>query len=86
MPAGPVMSVGDMLTDPQTLARGMVVDTAHATLGAVRTLGPPVKFSDTPAAVTRAAPVLGQHTDEVLRELGYADGEIETLRADGAAA
>jgi len=44
----------------------------------------PVKFSDTPCAVTRAAPLLGQHTDEVLRSIGYSGAEIEALRASGA--
>lgn len=84
MPAGPVLSIGEMLADPQTLARAMVVETDHATLGPVKTLGAPVKFSDTPSAVARAAPMLGQHTNEVLAELGYTAAEIESLRASGA--
>jgi crotonobetainyl-CoA:carnitine CoA-transferase CaiB-like acyl-CoA transferase len=84
MPAGPVLSIGEMLADPQTLARAMVVETDHATLGPVKTLGAPVKFSDTPSAITRAAPVLGQHTNDVLVELGYSNAEIEDLRASGA--
>jgi len=70
MPAGPVFSIQDMLADPQTRARDMVVATDHPTLGRVETLGAPVKLSATPARVTRAAPTLGQHTDEILRELG----------------
>lgn len=70
MPAGPVLSIQDMLADPQTRAREMVVATDHPTLGRVETLGAPVKLSATPARVTRAAPTLGQHTDEILRELG----------------
>jgi crotonobetainyl-CoA:carnitine CoA-transferase CaiB-like acyl-CoA transferase len=84
MPAGPVLSIVEMLADPQTLARAMVVETDHATLGPVKTLGAPVKFSDTPSAVTRAAPTLGQHTNDVLAELGYSSAEIESLRASGA--
>jgi len=86
MPAGPVLSIGEMLADPQTLARAMVVETDHTTLGPVKTLGAPVKFSDTPSTVARAAPTLGQHTDEVLAELGYRAAEIESLRASGAVA
>lgn len=71
MPAGPVLSIRDMLADPQTRAREMVVTTEHATLGRVETLGAPVKLSATPARVERAAPVLGQHNDEIFRELGF---------------
>ncbi|MFM7346701.1 MAG: CaiB/BaiF CoA transferase family protein [Tagaea sp.] len=71
MPAGPVFSIQDMLADPQTRARDMVVATDHATLGRVETLGAPVKLSATPAAVRRAAPTLGQHNDEISRELGF---------------
>jgi crotonobetainyl-CoA:carnitine CoA-transferase CaiB-like acyl-CoA transferase len=71
MPAGPVLSIQQMLADPQTRARDMVVTTAHATLGPVETLGAPVKLSATPARVARAAPVLGQHNDEIFRELGF---------------
>jgi crotonobetainyl-CoA:carnitine CoA-transferase CaiB-like acyl-CoA transferase len=70
MPAGPVLSIQEMLADPQTRARDMVVTTDHATLGPIETLGAPVKLSATPASVVRAAPTLGQHTDEILRELG----------------
>ena len=86
MPAGPVLSIGEMLADPQTRARGMVVETDHPTLGRVSTLGAPVKFSATPAAVTRAAPLLGQHTEEVLGELGYSPDAIASLAATGAVA
>ncbi len=84
MPAGPVLSIGEMLADPQTRARGMVVETDHPVLGRVKTLGAPVKFSDTPAEVTRAAPLLGQHSREVLGEIGFSAAEIESFAASGA--
>ena len=82
VPAGPVLSVGEMLADPQTKARDMVVEIEHQRLGPVQTIGFPVKFSETPAAIERGAPMLGQHTTEVLLELGYADSDIDGLAAD----
>src|SRR5215467_1122302 len=83
VPAGPVLDVTQMQADPQTAARGMVVDVPHSSLGKVKTLGAPVKFSATPAGVARGAPLLGEHTREVLREHGYADTDIDTLAASG---
>ena len=80
---GPVLDVAQMLADPQTAAREMVIDVPHSGLGRVRTLGAPVKFSATPAGVTRGAPLFGEHTREVLREHGYADIEIDALTAAG---
>jgi crotonobetainyl-CoA:carnitine CoA-transferase CaiB-like acyl-CoA transferase len=57
----------------------MIVDVEHLKAGRVKTLGHPVKFSETPARITQAAPVLGQHTKAVLTELGYGTAEIEIL-------
>ena len=83
VPAGPVASIGEMLEFPQTLARDMVVEVEHSKLGLVRTIGFPVKFSDTPVSVERGAPLLGEHTREVLTGLGYAGEEIEELMGRG---
>jgi crotonobetainyl-CoA:carnitine CoA-transferase CaiB-like acyl-CoA transferase len=83
VPAGPVHSIGEALTHPQTLAREMVVATHHPQAGPVKSIGCPIRFSATPAAVTRPAPLLGEHTREVLREHGYADAEIDSLVAEG---
>ncbi len=82
-PAGPVLSVGEMHQDPQALAREMVVDLEHPTAGAMKTLGLPIKFSETPGGVARPAPLYGQHSREVLREAGYAEAEIEALVESG---
>ncbi len=82
VPAGPVLSVGEMLADPQTKAREMLIETEHQRLGPVQTIGFPVKFSETPAAIERGAPTLGQHTTEILLKLGYADSDIDQLVAD----
>ena len=83
VPAGPVLSIGEMLTDPQVLARRMVVEVEHSRLGRMKTLGLPVKFSVTPGKVRHGAPLLGQHTREVLREYGYSDAEIGKLADSG---
>jgi len=84
IPVGPVNRIGDMLADPQVAAREMVVEVDHPRAGAVKALGLPIKFSDTPGSVTRAAPVLGQHTREVLESLGYTGAEIDRMKAEGA--
>ena len=83
VPAGPVLDVAEMHRDPQTLAREMVTKAPHTKLGPVKTLGAPVKFSATPGGVTRGAPLLGEHTREVLAEYGYGDDEIDALICDG---
>ena len=84
VPAGPVYDVLQMQADEQVLAREMVVEVEHQKLGPVRTLGLPVKFSDTPGQVRTGAPLYGQHTREVLEEHGFPEAEIEALIADGA--
>jgi crotonobetainyl-CoA:carnitine CoA-transferase CaiB-like acyl-CoA transferase len=68
VPAGPVLHYDEVFNDPQILAREMVVQTDHPVTGGFRTLGVPVKLSATPGSVRRAAPRLGEHTDEVMRE------------------
>jgi crotonobetainyl-CoA:carnitine CoA-transferase CaiB-like acyl-CoA transferase len=83
VPCGPVQDMNQALDDPQTKARAMVVEVEHATLGRVKTIGAPVKFSKTPAGLRRGAPLYGQHTREVLREHGYGPAEIAALEQDG---
>ena len=69
MPAGPVMDHGEVFTDPHTLARDMVVELDHPAVGKMNTIGTPVKLTSTPGAIDRPAPLLGEHTEEVLAEL-----------------
>jgi crotonobetainyl-CoA:carnitine CoA-transferase CaiB-like acyl-CoA transferase len=81
IPCGPINDYAQVFADPQVRAREMVVETDHPTLGHLRTLGSPIKLSATPADVSRRAPQLGEHTDEVLSEAGYSSAEIAALRA-----
>jgi crotonobetainyl-CoA:carnitine CoA-transferase CaiB-like acyl-CoA transferase len=79
LPAGPVNDILQMHQDPQAIARDMIVDVDHATAGPVKTIGHPVKYSKTPTKIEAAAPVLGQHSREVLAEFGYGPDRIEDL-------
>jgi len=83
VPAGPILTYDQVFADPQVRAREMAVDVNHPRAGATQVLGVPVKLSTTPGRVRRPAPSLGQHTDEVLRELGWDDEAIRALRARG---
>jgi len=84
VPVGPVHSIGEALTHPQTLARGMVVDVVDPVAGPTKALGCPVHFSECETRIRRPAPRLGEHTREVLRESGYADDAIDQMIANGA--
>jgi crotonobetainyl-CoA:carnitine CoA-transferase CaiB-like acyl-CoA transferase len=86
VPAGPVLDIAQMQRDPQTLARDMVVEVEHSRVGPVKTLGLPVKFSETPGAVLHGAPVFGEHTREILAEAGFSDEDIGRLFTEGAVA
>src|SRR3546814_16565694 len=68
-----------MHTDPQSLAREMIVTTNHPVAGRVDTLGLPVKFSATPGGIAQPAPLLGEHSREVLAELGFSAAEIASM-------
>ncbi len=83
LPAGPVLSIGEMHTDPQTIAREMIVEVEHSRLGKIKTVGSPVKFSETPTSLRRGAPILGESTHEILIEAGYTPDEIANFAAQG---
>lgn len=84
IPCGPINDYAQVFADPQVLARDMVVDVEHPTLGRLRALGSPIKMSGAPPDVRRRAPRLGEHTDEVLLESGLTAAEIASLRGQSA--
>jgi crotonobetainyl-CoA:carnitine CoA-transferase CaiB-like acyl-CoA transferase len=85
VPCGSVRDVAEVLQDTQLAAREMIETVEHATAGALRVLGVPIKLSDTPGAVRAAPPALGQHTEQILRgDCGLSAGEIEELRSNRA--
>ena len=84
VPCGPVNDMLQALADPQTIAREMVTEVEHSALGKVKTLGLPIKFSETPGKVRTGAPLYGEHTAEVLGAYGFDAGEIAALQRQGA--
>jgi crotonobetainyl-CoA:carnitine CoA-transferase CaiB-like acyl-CoA transferase len=84
VPCGPINSIAQALADPQALARGLRIDLPHPTAGTVPLVGTPIRMSDSPPAYRRPPPLLGEHTEEVLREQAGFDVEaIAALRSRG---
>lgn len=83
VPAGPVYTYDQTLSDPHMQARDMVVDVKHPKLGDIKTIGIPIKFSKTPLSIRKPASWLGQETTETLKSIGLSDDEIEKLYEDG---
>jgi formyl-CoA transferase len=84
VPCGPVRITEELYDDPQVHAQNLVVNLEHPMLGTIRTVGSPIKMSDAETTSHRASPMLGQHTREVLAELGYADEAIDAMIASKA--
>lgn len=85
IPIGPINDIPSVMADPQLAAREMVQEVEHHTLGLIKQLGPVPKFSNTPATIRSAPPLLGEHTDSILhQEVGLTDAEIKRLRAENA--
>jgi formyl-CoA transferase len=84
VPCGPVLSMKELAEEPSLRETGSVVEVDHPTRGKYLTVGNPIKLSDSATTVTRS-PLLGEHTDEILREiLGLGDDQIESVRNEGA--
>jgi formyl-CoA transferase len=81
IPCGPILSMKELADEPSLRATGTVVEVDHPTRGKYLTVGNPIKMSDSPSDVKRS-PLLGEHTDEVLSELGYKPDQISALRAE----
>jgi len=80
VPCARVVSRQEVFQDPQVLHNDIIISETHPTAGQIRTAKPPAKFSKTPTALTRHAPGKGEHTDEILRQLGFNSSEIDELR------
>ena len=80
VPCGPINDMAQVYADPQVLARDMLVELEHPTLGTIKNVGSPLKFTETPTTLNRPPPLLGQHTDEVLADYGYSANDISALR------
>lgn len=79
---GPVKDIRETLEDPQVQHRQMIVDVVHPLAGPLRQIGIPIKLSETPGEIGNPAPSLGQHNEEILRELGYRASDIEKFRKE----
>jgi crotonobetainyl-CoA:carnitine CoA-transferase CaiB-like acyl-CoA transferase len=82
---GPINAMPEVASDPQILARDMIVTMPHDIFGEVRAVANPIKLSASPVSYRMAPPMMGEHTEEILkRELGLSDQQIEKLRREGA--
>ena len=80
VPCGPINDLADVFADPQVLARDMLQEMPHPTLGTIKQTGLPIKFSRTPGGLDLHPPLLGEHNQEILSSLGYSDADVQSLK------
>jgi formyl-CoA transferase len=80
IPCGPILSMAELANEPSLRKTGTIVEVDHPQRGKYLTVGNPIKLSDSPTEVTRS-PLLGEHTDEIMAELGYGNEEVTALRS-----
>ena len=80
VPCAPVNTLDHVLTDPQTQARQMIVEIPHPLIPDLRLLGLPIKLSETPGSIRLPPPLMGEHAEEVLHDLGYSAADINDFR------
>ena len=83
VPCGRIRNVGEVCTNPQLTERGKIVERPHPTAETVTMIGQPIELSDTPGRISTAPPLLGEHTDDVLRDVGYSDDDIRRFHGHG---
>ncbi|MEE8159317.1 MAG: CoA transferase, partial [Dehalococcoidia bacterium] len=79
VPCGPINDLADVFSDPQVKERDMLLEVQHPSAGKIKQTGIPIKFSATPGSIDSPPPLLGQHSKEILLELGYSQDEVEAL-------
>jgi CoA:oxalate CoA-transferase len=82
IPCAPVLTVGEMIEDPHVKARNMIVDVDYPGVGKIKIPNMAVRMSETPGVIRRTAPALGQHTLEILKEIGYTEEQTNKLLED----
>ncbi len=82
VPCGPILSTKDLIEDESLRARGMIADVRHPERGTFKTVGCPLVLSDTPVQIT-TSPLLGEHNEEILKEIGWDGKDVKALHAAG---